>query len=274
MASDTREARYKKNQTKETPVTVKKQVPSKPKKIKKQTHKKIKKQKVGKQIKKEHKIKKRRIIRWKNVFLALFLIGIFTFFGYFIFHLPITNIYVEGNTYFSDQKVIELAGLSNYPSIGTVFSSSIQKKLEKEEIIKEVKITKHFRKITIQITENKPLFYYESIKKTVLTDGTETTNSYIVPSLINYVPDTIYSDFLKEMKEVKEEVLSRISEIQYAPDEVDTGRFLLTMTDGNYVYLTLTKWDSINSYFSIMKEFPNQKGILYLNAGNSFEVFE
>ena len=76
------------------------------------------------------------------------------------------------------------------------------------------------------------------------------------------------------MRKVKSEVLNKISEIVYAPDEVDDERILLTMTDGNYVYLTLKKFSVINDYNDIVKEFDNKKGILYLNSGGYFKIME
>ena len=44
------------------------------------------------------------------------------------------------------------------------------------------------------------------------------------------------------------------------------------MTDGNYVYLTLDKFDAVNSYISIIKNFSNKKGTLYLDEGEYFKV--
>ena len=46
------------------------------------------------------------------------------------------------------------------------------------------------------------------------------------------------------------------------------------MNDGNYVYLTLNKFNKINHYIEIIKEFNNKKGILYLDSGEYFKVIE
>lgn len=46
------------------------------------------------------------------------------------------------------------------------------------------------------------------------------------------------------------------------------------MNDGNYVYLTLTSFKKINNYVDILKNFENQKGILYLDSGEYFQVLE
>lgn len=261
MASDTRTIRYKKNQTgKPKQTTIKKMTP--------------KKTPSKKTIKKGEVKKKTRKIRYRNVLIALLLLLFLgTGISYFL-KLPITNIYIIGNTLYKDQEIIEFASLSDYPSNISVIPLRIKQKLEEKELIKEVKVKKVFRKVTIEIIENQPLFYYQNHLKTVLEDGKEIEETFLVPTVINYIPDTQYEQFLESMNHVDKEVVARISEIKYDPDEVDAGRFLLSMRDGNYVYLTLTKWSTINNYINIIKEFPNQKGILYLNAGNSFEVIE
>ena len=62
------------------------------------------------------------------------------------------------------------------------------------------------------------------------------------------MPDTIIEKFKKKIKEVDNDVLIRISDIEYKPNEVDKNRLLLTMNDGNYVYITINKLPNINKY--------------------------
>jgi cell division septal protein FtsQ len=76
------------------------------------------------------------------------------------------------------------------------------------------------------------------------------------------------------MQNIDTDIINRISEIKYDPNNVDEERFLLTMNDGNYVYLTLSHFDKINSYVDIIKNFENQKGILYLDSGEYFKVYD
>ena len=45
------------------------------------------------------------------------------------------------------------------------------------------------------------------------------------------------------------------------------------MNDGNYVYLTLKKFDNINKYVDMIKSFDNKKGILHLDSGEYFKQF-
>ena len=64
-----------------------------------------------------------------------------------------------------------------------------------------------------------------------------------------------------------------ISEIKYVPNDIDDERFIFTMNDGNYVYITLTKISSMNEYIKILGTLDGKKGILNLDSGNYFEIF-
>ena len=76
------------------------------------------------------------------------------------------------------------------------------------------------------------------------------------------------------MNKVDSDIVKQISEIKYNPNDVDEELFLLTMTDGNYVYITLNSFNQINQYLDIVKNFSNKKGILHLDSGNYFEKLE
>lgn len=222
---------------------------------------------------KKNKIKRRKLkIGAILVFLLIVICIAIIIMG--ILSRPITNIYISNNKYLSDQDVIELAGLSNYPSAAETVSLLVEKKLEKNDLIKSAKVYKKwFSRVYINIEENRPLFYNDSSQKTVLLDGKEIDSIIECATLINYVPDTIYNNFVNAMKEINEEILIRTSEIKYDSNDVDEERFLFIMNDGNYVYLTLNKFKSINNYISIIKKFGDKKGILYLDAGEYFQIF-
>ena len=65
----------------------------------------------------------------------------------------------------------------------------------------------------------------------------------------------------------------KISEIKYDPN-IDSERFLLTMNDGNYVYVNLKRFKSVNNYLTIISNFKDKKGIIYLDSGSHFKLFE
>lgn len=221
-------------------------------------------------------IKKRKYkIKYQNIIICFFIVYLlYTIITNFI-NRSITNIYIVNNSFLSDQEIIEIAQIQNYPSSFKNSTKKITKKLEENLYIKKANVyKKNQTEVYIEVEENTPLFYISSSNKTFLLDGTEVSGFINSPILINYVPDTIYEDFVLKMANVDKDILKKISEIEYNPNDVDDERFLLTMTDGNYVYLTLYKFNSINSYIDIIKNFQNQKGILYLDSGEYFKVME
>ena len=99
-----------------------------------------------------------------------------------------------------------------------------------------------------------------------------------MPVLLNYVTDVVYPDFIKNYKEISSDIRSRISEIKYDPSTYDDTRFLLTMNDGNYVYINNPNFKSLEHYDKICATVKGKKGILYLDSGygeaSHFKLFE
>lgn len=218
------------------------------------------------------KKKKRKIKVGSVVFCFVFVLIICLIIS-FLMDIKINNVVVKGNLFYSDWNIIQKAGLDDYPSSLENSSTQIKKKLEEDPYIKKATVSKRWLKqVVITVDENLPLFYYLPKQKTILTDKTEVIDNFPVPTVINYVPDKKYSKLLKSISELNYDIVKRISEIRYDPNEVDDERFYLTMNDGNYVYLTLPKFNSLDNYLDIIKEFNNKKGVLYLDSGEYFEV--
>lgn len=221
------------------------------------------------------KVKKKRKLKVRKLFTVVFIFTLILLGLAFLTDVKINNIIVKGNNLYSDWEIIKMAKLDGYPSSLKTLSRNIEKNLEKDNYINEVNVERpSLTKVVINVKENLPLFYYLPIDKTILTDKSETKDNFPVPTVINYIPDKVYSKFLKAISSVDYDIIKRISEIKYDPNEVDEGRFFLTMNDGNRVYLTLNKFTKIDNYLDIIKEFDNKKGILYLDSGEYFEVKE
>jgi Cell division septal protein len=223
--------------------------------------------------------KKRVKIKYRKVFAFLFVLFLLFIMAKIFLSFKITNIYISGNVYLEEQEIIELANIQNYPKIIDTLPYKITKKLKKHHLIKKAKVKhKGLTKLNIEIKESKILFYNSITKKTVLESSKVVNETYDCPVLLNYVPDKKYKEFIVKMEKIDLNILSKISEIKYDPNDKDDSRFLLSMNDGNYVYLTLDRFDTINKYLNIMVEistkFDNKKGILYLDSGKYFKVLE
>lgn len=218
---------------------------------------------------------KKRKIKKKPIIIILFLI-IVSLVIYYIYQIKITNIYIIDNEYLSDYEVIKIAKLTNYPNSMKNTTNTIKKRLENNKLIKSVKVEKKglLNEVYIYIEENTPLFYYLSTNKVILKDGSETSGNYNIPLVTNEIDKNIYDKFIEKISEIDKNIIIRISEIKYDPNDIDKERFYLTMNDGNYVYLTLNKFKKINNYIEIVRTFNNVKGILYLDSGEYFEIFD
>ena len=218
----------------------------------------------------EKVVKKFSFVKLLLVLLIMYIIG---FLGYKVAISRITNIYIKNNNILTDQEVIDASGLRNYPSFILTTNYSIKNKLLKNNLVKKVKVKKGlWGKVYIDIEEYKPLFIYED--KVILDNKNEVDLDISLPILVNKVDDDILDKLISKYESVNDEIKLMISEIRYDPNDIDKERFLFTMSDGNYVYITLYKLSSIDEYLKITSTLKDKKGILYLDSGNYFEVFK
>ena len=100
-----------------------------------------------------------------------------------------------------------------------------------------------------------------------------TYNQTDIPILINDISNSnIHVNFTKQFSKINLNILRQISEIEYSPVSVDEERFLLYMSDGNFLYVTLTKIDKVNKYNEIRDVLGDKKGVIYLDSGNYVEL--
>lgn len=224
-------------------------------------------------------VKKRKLRVFRLLLVLLVLAGLFFVVRFYV-RLPIENIVIKNTTYLNDYYILELAEIRDYPSFLLTSSRKMEKKLRESPYINEVNVKKSFfNVVTIEVDENRALFYDNTDKKIIFDNNeavevNEVTDDFRIPRLLNYVPDSKYKSFIKGMKNIKVDILGKISDIEYKPNDFDKDRFLLYMDDGNMVYLTLTKFKMINYYNDVLTQLEDKKGILYLDNGNHFQIKE
>ena len=181
------------------------------------------------------KMVKKRKLKVFHFIVFLFLLALLGLFIYFMVNSKTKNIIIKNNNLLSDEEII-----------------------------------------TLDISENKPLFFYETNQKVVLENEQEVEinqkEPLRIPRVMNYVPNTKYQSLIKNIKKIDEDILGKISEMTYVPNEYDKDRFLLYMDDDNSVYLTLTKFKMINYYNKVLQQLEGKKGVLYLDNGNHFQI--
>lgn len=231
--------------------------------------------------KNKKKIRIRSII---FIILFLYLIGSFS---YYIFTLPIKNIYIIGTNLIEDQEIIDIAGLKNYPSILKLNINKMEKKVRELELVNDVKIKRNILgKVIIKITEAKPLFYYRANSVLYLSNGKtiKDEQKYLgIPIVINYVPSNILNDLIKRFSDLNDNIIGQISEIEYNPDEkngtiLDENRFIFRMSDTNTVYIDTINLEKLNNYQKICATLEEGvHGYIYLNSNRdnaSFKAYE
>lgn len=219
---------------------------------------------------------KKRIWKIKNIIILL--MGLLTIIGlsYYALIMPIKNIYIKNNSIITDDEIINLASLYEYPSFLLTKTSQIEKNLETNQYIKKAKIKKKFKNvIEITIDEYKPIALTKD-DKIILENGKILENNYQitdVPSLINDIENKeLFKNFTTKFGQIDQNILRQISQIEYSPVSVDEERFLLYMNDRNLVYVTLTKINKLNKYDRIKDKLEGKKGIVYLDSGDYIEL--
>ena len=231
------------------------------------------------------KPKKKKKLKIRVVFIFLLLILLAVGISYSILHTPTKRIIVKGNVYTKESDIIIASGYSDYPYLYSKKTSDIKNDILKNPFITDVKINKTiFGELKINVVEAKPIFYSRHNNKLVLSNHKEVdfTNSYGVPSLINYVPDTLYERLIDEFANIDSNVITLINEIEYQPWKnenamIDETRFLLRMNDGNHIYINLIHMQKLNNYIEIYASLEDKKGVLYLDSSSdkiSFSVFK
>ena len=221
------------------------------------------------------KQKRRKKINYKALFFLICPIIIIVFIVIHITNFKVQNIYIEGNEFISDQQIIDIAELSNYPKVIKLNKKKIKDNLIKNEYISNAKInySNFGREVSIKIEENIPVIYYQYDETYILSDGSYVKDKYSLPVLINQTPDNILKKLVKKLSTIDRSALNRISEIRYYPSNVDEELFLLTMNDGNYVYINFYNFNKLNNYVDVIKGFDNKKGTIHFDSGNYLELF-
>jgi cell division septal protein FtsQ len=223
-------------------------------------------------------MRKKRKFRFGRFIFILLLGYLLVYLCLNLTSISIRNIYIFGeiDMFKNDQEIIELAGIEEYPSCFFTLNRTIVRRLEKDPRIKSAEVKKKwFCQFNIYIQEQPILFVKRSNNKAVLNNDLEiNVDNYDIsaPLLINHVPDKYYKLLVKEMESIDKDILSRVSEIEYNPNSIDKERFLLSMNDGNYIYLTLSKYDQLNYYLLVLPQLEGKKGVFYWDSGNYFEI--
>lgn len=219
------------------------------------------------------KIRKRKF-NFKKFISFILIFSVIILLYIYLSRIPIKHILVVNTNFLTDEEIIETAKLESYPSFIKTLSFKVKKDIKSIPLVKDVKVSKGLGfKITLDIDEYKVLFKIRSTNEYVLDSNTRVEDLSInAPILINYVPDDTLDKLIDKFLTLDQDIILKISEIEYSPNIYDKERFIFYMNDDNVVYVTLTKLKEFNSYNKIKEQLGVHKGILYLDSGNYFEI--
>lgn len=230
-------------------------------------------------MEKVKRVKKRKL-NWKRILILLLILYLIAMLLYTFFTMPIKNIYIKGTNLLTDNDIIEVANLKDYPAIFKISKSKLKKEISSLELVEDVDIKKTITgKLTITITEARPLFFNRTTNKVVLSNNKEVeNNNYLgIPTLINRVPTDILSDFITALSEIDHDIIKMINEIEYDPNisndiTIDEYRFLLRMNDSNHVYVNIINMERLNDYESVFATIGDLRGTVYLDSYNADNI--
>ena len=225
------------------------------------------------------KVIKKKKLKIFNFLIFIVVVLLISFFIKILLNVRVRNIYINGNKYLNDDYIIKKASLYYYPKFITYNIFYYQDVLKKDPYIKDVSIKRGFFSIKINIVEKRAVLFNGVSNEYSFNDNTKIKESdsvikFVLPRLLNFVPNNIYRELINSLSKVNDNILNKISDIEYSPNNIDKERFILYMNDGNLVYITLTKFNKISYYDNIYSQLDNHKGILYLDNGNHFEIKE
>lgn len=189
---------------------------------------------------------------------------------YFISDISkIKSLKVTGNKYFNDKEILELADLS-YDTRHLLLMPFInERKIEANELIKNVTIEKMMSGVVhIEVEEEDIIGTYQENKKTYLLlgdgssieqDGKDIQRIAKFPLIGKFSKEqrTLMAEaFVRPGKKVKAEYMSLISEINPHEESYDKNMVEIVMQDGNRVYSAYESVFLLNLY---KEPLPNLK---------------
>lgn len=238
-------------------------------------------------MKKTNQPTKRKKLKLKLnvVFNALLILVIAGLLISYVLTLKIKNIKILGTTEIKDIDIIEKINISDYPYIYKLNIKKSEKTLEEIPLIKDVKIKRNiFGKLTIEIEEEKILFFYKYNNKYITNSGNSITDEkecYGYPILINFTPDTVFESFVNGLNKIDYNIIKMINEIEYTPYKsadgtiIDNNHFTLKMNDTNTVMIDTVNIKNLNKYQTIIAspDMDSKHGIIYLDTINDDRIY-
>lgn len=194
---------------------------------------------------------------------------------YYLVNQPIKHIEINGNNLVTDNEILRVSKLKDYPSIFKYSNRTLEKRIKTIKLVNDVDVKKWFGHIIkIEIKENKLLFYYED--KIVLSNGNfiknDIENVYGIPTFMGNIKTDILNNFVNGFSELNDNIIYEMNEIEYYPSlnengkVIDDDRFKITMNDGNTIVANSKSVSVLNKYNDIYASLGGKLGTINLDT--------
>lgn len=182
----------------------------------------------------------------------------------------VKSLTVQNNTYYSDEQILEIAGLdydSNYVLTPRLWVNYL---LEKDPLIKDAKLKKDLQGgFTIIIEEEKIIGYLESDASQLLIQGVglvdvENVSTKSVPRIGEFTLEQL-EELNEAFVEVDSKILTMISEILPHSESYNSEMVMLIMNDGNRVTSSYNGISLINRYKQILPQLEGTHVCLFMD---------
>lgn len=224
----------------------------------------------------------KRRLKIKGVLVLASVLALLFFLFQALLKVKVRSISIEGTTYVKDADIIKAGGLNEETLFFKFSKKKVCENIKENPLVSTCDIRrKPDLSIEIDILENVPLFYYTVDSSIVLSDGTRMEGSSVgLPTLINLVPEVVLGEFISGLRDVKSDIIHSISEIEYSPSVakdgtvIDNERFIMSMNDGNTVYVNNRRLSNLDYYDKIYATIGDKKGVFNFDCDFSSILFK
>lgn len=229
------------------------------------------------------KTRKKRNLSLRTCYiLSVFGFVLASFFVYFFsFDSKVHVLACQGNYYYTDQQIYEIAGIDTDTRIWLTPSMIIENHLNDQPLIKSATIEKKDNKLSLIIEEKVVIGYYIKDGKnyllTVDNESIELEEKYLktivhFPLLSNFTEEQmkqIANQFKENQDVLSRQVIEKIAEMVPFETSYDDNMIKMTMQDGNIVYTSMDSLVMMANYQAMLTELHGQSVCLLLDAEHS-----
>lgn len=229
-------------------------------------------EKLLQQVKKKKRRKRnRRLLRIVILLFTITMIGL-----YLSSDLSkVKSLTVKNNTHYTDEQILELAGIDYDSNYLLTFRLFVNYKLEKDPLIKDAKLQKDIHGgFTITIEEEKVIGYLEENSNLLLIQGhgSEKVKNVSLKSIprIGRFSDEQLKKLDESFKDVDSSILTMISEILPHSETYNNEMVRIIMNDGNRVTASYDGIYLLNNYKRILPQLEGTHVCLFMDelSGN------